>query len=145
MPHPCQLIVRKADLFTANQNDDLHGTLAVNDGRFAELGTDADIAELWQGKTSIDAESAVRQMIWRGGAKPAKGGLVRRICAVGIGTEIARATNLEIMGSVSLAASKVAKSPMTAQDVFRARTIDAARTLGAERYSGTLEIGKYAA
>lgn len=84
------------------------------------------------------------QMIGRGGAEPRMTALLRAGCPVGLATDIPRTVDFDALGSCATAAGAASGDPMTYAEILRCRTIGAAASVGAQRWTGSLEAGKQA-
>lgn len=79
-----------------------------------------------------------------GAAEPRMLELHHRGVAVALATDIPRTLNFDALGSVAAAGLAATGRAACGTDILRMRTIDAARSIGAEFELGSLEIGKRA-
>lgn len=83
-------------------------------------------------------------MLGHGDAEPRMAELVRRGVRVGIGSDIPRNFSFEALAGLALAAAAAGGNPVTAREVLRMRSIEAAATIGAAGELGSLEPDKRA-
>jgi cytosine/adenosine deaminase-related metal-dependent hydrolase len=70
--------------------------------------------------------------------------LFRAGVAVGIGSDIARATHVHALGTVAAVAAAATGNPLSGREILRMRTVGSAATIGAESSVGSIEVGKCA-
>jgi 5-methylthioadenosine/S-adenosylhomocysteine deaminase len=74
------------------------------------------------------------------GFRPMFGDVTDRLPKLGLGTDIPHIINPDGLGALAVAASTAAGSPLAARDIFRMRTVGAARTVGCTDL-GLLRVG----
>lgn len=84
------------------------------------------------------------QMVGRANAEGRMAALSRAGVAVGIGTDIARATHVAALGTVAAVAAAATGAPLSGSEILRMRTLSSAATVGAELSVGSIEVGKRA-
>ncbi|MDW9782932.1 amidohydrolase family protein [Sinorhizobium meliloti] len=105
------------------------------------------------GDISILAEFGTR-IIWcpfaqlralgAGPAEPRMLELHEKGVSVALATDIPRTQNFDALGSVAVAGLAATGRPARGTEILRMRTIDAARSIGADEEVGSLEVGKFA-
>jgi cytosine/adenosine deaminase-related metal-dependent hydrolase len=84
------------------------------------------------------------QMVGRSSAEGRMAELFRAGVAVGIGSDIARATHVHALGTVAAVAAAATGNPLSGREILRMRTVGSAATIGAESSVGSIEVGKCA-
>jgi len=84
------------------------------------------------------------QMIGKGGAAPRTGPLHRAGISIGLASDIPRNASFTAMGALASAALAAQGSALSAQDILRMRTVEAAASVGASAEVGSLQAGNLA-
>lgn len=109
------------------------------------LVDDEDLAVLRETGTAVVwCPYGQLQALGKGAARPKMVELLRAGNAVAAATDIPRIVNFDALGSLTAGTAAAFGHALTGHEVLRMRTVNAARSIGAGRITGSLEIGKRA-